>query len=157
MAPEFQPTPSIMSPFGNPCCPLFTLTKMVNSSVWVVNPWTSFTCSGRTNPIPIHYLTCTLPTHPSTPPPHHCQKLLVMVLEPLMSCPHQPEKTVDNLSGVHLVVSCGFFVAWHMVQREPFTLCLHRRGLCGWRVEFLHVDDLKSKRKEKKKKNNLDH
>ena len=49
-----------------------------------------------------------------------------------------------------MVVSCGFFVAWRVVQRVPLTLCLHHQGMPGQRVEFLEVDDLGPKGNQNK-------
>lgn len=95
-------------------------------------------------------MTCILPNQPSMPPPcNFCQKL-VMVLEPLMSSPYQLAKMVDNPRGFHVMLSCGFFVLWHVAQWEPLTPCLHCRGLHGWRVEFQRVDDLSLERSKNK-------
>lgn len=36
-----------------------------------------------------------------------------------MSYVHQLEKKIDNPSEFHMVVSCGYFIAWHEVQHVP--------------------------------------
>ena len=59
-------------------------------------------------PILVHGSNCISPTWASPPPPRPCQQLLVVVLEPPMSSPHQLAKAVDKPRGVHVVVSCGF-------------------------------------------------
>lgn len=53
-------------------------------------------------------------------------------------------KDGEQSRGCHRVMSCGFFIACHVVQWEPLTHCSHWWGLCGWRVEFQMVDDLRS-------------
>lgn len=117
--------PSITSLVGEFCYSILTLTKMVNSSIWALNSWTSFTCFKWPTPIPICGLTCTSPTQSSMPPPRHCQQLLIGMLEPLMSFAHELAKTVDKPNWVHVVVSCGFFVAWS----QPPTYVNEVQGL----------------------------